>query len=475
MIGSGGMARRDRGGDRRGGARPGDAGDRGPRRDDRALACRASHAAIQFGAAKLPAFAGMTKVAPPPHNWVRQIQRFVAPPVERCELCNAAIPTGARAPRRYRRPPAALRLPELRGDRRAGTTATFACRRIANRGTRRFPHDRSRLGFAANPDRHGVHLPQHAGRAPDRLVSGAGRRDRIAAEPGGMVAPRRGQSGARPPCSRMSRRCWSTAPQGWREYYLVPIDRCYALVGTIRRQWRGLSGGQRGMGGDRRLLRAAAAGSAERRRDRPRLRRSRTCGSSGIPPRPLLMGALRVTNKTPGDPGAERHAALPDPDRADAAPLRGARARPADRVVRPQGTLGRDAAQFPVDAHRRADPRLRHRLRRSICRCRAATTSTSRRRPISTAWRRARCRCRCCSAARSSTAIPRAVADRADRLEQGSNLPPAGRRLARHDGALLSERPVGCASARTCSTACSATSAQHGHPTVERALTALLA
>ena len=30
---------------------------------------------------------------------------------------------------------------------------------------------------------------------------------------------------------------------GCREYYLVPIDRCYALVGTIRRQWRGLSGG----------------------------------------------------------------------------------------------------------------------------------------------------------------------------------------------------------------------------------------
>jgi len=30
---------------------------------------------------------------------------------------------------------------------------------------------------------------------------------------------------------------------GSRDYYLVPIDRCYALVGAIRRQWRGLSGG----------------------------------------------------------------------------------------------------------------------------------------------------------------------------------------------------------------------------------------
>ncbi len=30
---------------------------------------------------------------------------------------------------------------------------------------------------------------------------------------------------------------------GAREYYRVPIDHCYALVGLIRRHWRGLSGG----------------------------------------------------------------------------------------------------------------------------------------------------------------------------------------------------------------------------------------
>lgn len=30
---------------------------------------------------------------------------------------------------------------------------------------------------------------------------------------------------------------------GAREYYRVPIDRCYALVGLIRARWRGLSGG----------------------------------------------------------------------------------------------------------------------------------------------------------------------------------------------------------------------------------------
>ena len=29
-----------------------------------------------------------------------------------------------------------------------------------------------------------------------------------------------------------------------REHYLVPLDRCYQLVGLIRIHWRGLSGGE---------------------------------------------------------------------------------------------------------------------------------------------------------------------------------------------------------------------------------------
>ena len=31
---------------------------------------------------------------------------------------------------------------------------------------------------------------------------------------------------------------------GAREHYLVPLDRCYQLVGLIRLHWRGLSGGE---------------------------------------------------------------------------------------------------------------------------------------------------------------------------------------------------------------------------------------
>ena len=32
--------------------------------------------------------------------------------------------------------------------------------------------------------------------------------------------------------------------RGERQYFLVPIDECYRLVGIIRLNWKGLSGGQ---------------------------------------------------------------------------------------------------------------------------------------------------------------------------------------------------------------------------------------
>jgi hypothetical protein len=31
--------------------------------------------------------------------------------------------------------------------------------------------------------------------------------------------------------------------KGARRYYMVPIDKCYELVGTVKTHWRGLSGG----------------------------------------------------------------------------------------------------------------------------------------------------------------------------------------------------------------------------------------
>jgi hypothetical protein len=38
--------------------------------------------------------------------------------------------------------------------------------------------------------------------------------------------------------------CSSIAWASEREHYVVPLDRCYELVGLIRLHWRGLSGGE---------------------------------------------------------------------------------------------------------------------------------------------------------------------------------------------------------------------------------------
>ncbi len=34
---------------------------------------------------------------------------------------------------------------------------------------------------------------------------------------------------------------------GVREYFLAPIDECYKLTGTVRKHWRGFSGGEEGL------------------------------------------------------------------------------------------------------------------------------------------------------------------------------------------------------------------------------------
>ena len=49
-----------------------------------------------------------------------------------------------------------------------------------------------------------------------------------------------------PACSPTSRRCWSTACAAARTRtacFLVPIDQCFRLVGIIRMQWKGFTGG----------------------------------------------------------------------------------------------------------------------------------------------------------------------------------------------------------------------------------------
>ena len=54
-----------------------------------------------------------------------------------------------------------------------------------------------------------------------------------------LVARTRSWRRSRP----MSRRCYVNRTGGRRGYYRVPIDRCFELVGLIRTQWQGWSGG----------------------------------------------------------------------------------------------------------------------------------------------------------------------------------------------------------------------------------------
>ncbi len=63
-----------------------------------------------------------------------------------------------------------------------------------------------------------------------------------------------------------------------REYFIVPIDECYRLVGIIRMRWSGLSGGAAGLGRNCR----SSLNSCERRgaSAEPELRRRKCAGHS---------------------------------------------------------------------------------------------------------------------------------------------------------------------------------------------------
>lgn len=197
---------------------------------------------IQFGAAKTSRFRGNDESGPAPtHNWVRQIQRFVAPPVEHCELCDAPIP------------PEHAHLVDIVARRLL--CACRACAATANRhdgNLRLAPHRVEALAdfrlteadwdslqipidmafiFHSTPDDRPVALyPGPAGATKSLL--GLDGWSRLAADNPVLAT-------LRPDVEALL----VNRTQGRREYFRVPIDRCYALVGTIRQQWRGLSGG----------------------------------------------------------------------------------------------------------------------------------------------------------------------------------------------------------------------------------------
>lgn len=179
-----------------------------------------------------------------PQGWVASLRGFLTRTsvVERCELCGTAIPTdhahlvepancrlfcactacaiacGDQASGRYRRIPERIR---FLADFRMTDRRWEALRIPVDMAF--FLHSTTAGGIVAV-------YPSPAG-ATESLLELASWDALVAANPSlaelepdveALLVNRRG---------------------GAREYYLVPIDRCYELVGLIRAHWQGLSGG----------------------------------------------------------------------------------------------------------------------------------------------------------------------------------------------------------------------------------------
>jgi len=177
----------------------------------------------------------------PPRNWVRQIQRFVAPSVEHCELCNAAIPPehAHLVDIAARRLLCACRACAATASRHDGNLR-LAPHRVealpnfrltaADWDSLQIPIDMAFIFHSTQDDRPIALYPGPAG-ATESLL-GLDGWSRLAADNKVLAT-------LQPDVEALL----VNRTQGRREYFRVPIDRCYALVGTIRRQWRGLSGG----------------------------------------------------------------------------------------------------------------------------------------------------------------------------------------------------------------------------------------
>jgi hypothetical protein len=197
------------------------------------------------------------------HNWVRQVQRFAAPPVEHCEICNAAI--ASEHPHLVdivgRRLLCACRSCAASASRSSGPV------RLPPRRVRAFPDfsitdaewDSLQIPidmafiFHSSPEGRSIALyPGPAGATESLLGLGTWSQ---------LVAANPALGAMQPDVEALL----VNRTRGSREYFQVPIDRCYALVGTIRRQWRGLSGGTEvweAIGGFFARLRLEAAGRA---------------------------------------------------------------------------------------------------------------------------------------------------------------------------------------------------------------------
>ncbi len=176
-------------------------------------------------------------------NWVATLRRFVgSPAAERCELCGS----GLDAAHQHLVEPASRRLlcacESCVGKIAAAPNGEY---RIVSSGARlladfhmtdaewdalRLPIDMAFL-FHSTPDGRPVALYPGPAGATESLLSLDAWEQLVASNPA--------LAHLEPDVEALL----VNRIDGAREYYRVPIDRCFALVGLIRTRWRGLSGG----------------------------------------------------------------------------------------------------------------------------------------------------------------------------------------------------------------------------------------
>jgi hypothetical protein len=177
----------------------------------------------------------------PAHNWVRRVRRFVAAPaMEHCDLCRVAIPA---------------RHAHLLGlESRRLICACAACEVVAAQDERyrRVPGRTERLldFHLTDGDWDALQIPigmaflftTSAGDTPVAFYpSPAGATESLLGLEawGQLVADNPVLGELQPDVEALL----VNRTKGCREYWRVPIDKCYLLVGLIRTHWRGLSGG----------------------------------------------------------------------------------------------------------------------------------------------------------------------------------------------------------------------------------------
>jgi Family of unknown function (DUF5947) len=179
----------------------------------------------------------------PRGNWVATLRQFIgSPAMERCELCRTALG----AVHAHLVEPASRRLLCACGNCVSAVAATpdsgyravpAEARRLvefrmtdAEWDALRLPIDIAFL-FHSTPDGRPIALYPGPAGATESLLS----LDTWAQ----LVASNPALAELEPDVEALL----INRIDGVREYYRVPIDRCFALVGLIRTHWRGLSGG----------------------------------------------------------------------------------------------------------------------------------------------------------------------------------------------------------------------------------------